>query len=91
MEDELDKILSQFDERSLNTLLFDNASCLAKPHLCGPSHPLKLAFATNEPNPSTSENACNSSCFSLSTDSQLNTAKAGSVSKNTAKSTACHK
>ena len=94
MEDELDALLSQFQFASL---LFDKAAA------AGPGNdilrPLNLtgetthaSFGLIQPHlsftedPSTSA-AATSSHFSLSTDSQVNAVKWGSVSKNTAKNT----
>ena len=76
MEDELNSLLSQFDEHQLTSLLFnDDTSGLST--LPEPRPALGDLPLNSEPCPR----------FSLTSDSQLNAAKLSSVSKNTAKST----
>ena len=62
-EDELDKLLSQFNECTLNVLSFDNISCsttISEPHLGGTPHPLELVLileVANEPGQNTSSSS----------------------------------
>ena len=97
MEDELDVLLSQFNESQFASLLFneaaamgpgDNIPCLL--NLTGDT--THASFGLIQPRPSFTEDPSTSAAatslrFSLSTDSQVNAVKLGSVSKNTAKNT----
>ena len=95
MEDELDAILSQFDEHELTALLLEGASSNCP-------HPFQLLFVDdlplpfyNEPGPSacptasicTGSTSANTSRFSLTDNGLLTAAKASSIWKNTAKNT----
>ena len=99
MEDELDALLSQFNESQFTSLLFDEAVAtgpgddIPRPlNLTGDTTRVSFGLIQPQPlfteDPSTSA-AATSSRFSLSIDSQVNTVKLGSVSKNTAKNTTC--
>lgn len=85
MEDELDRLLSQFDEHELTSLLFSEDTS------CNVPHPLQTAdylslLLVNEPGPFVCSPASTSSLrFSLTDHSHLSAAKASSISaKNTA-------
>ena len=98
IQDELDALLSQLDESQFAALLFDEAAAtgpcddIPRPiNQIGDMPRASLGFIQPHPSftedPSTST-AATSSRFSLSTDSQVNAVKLGSVSKNTPKNTA---
>ena len=89
--EELDVLLSQFDECEFTSLLLDSNGLDLRPD------PLELPFIDerelphphhNEPGPSASVSNSTTSRFSLTDDGLLTAAKESAISKNTAKNTA---